>query len=79
MDLKAAFDKLDREILFGLMEEMGLEEKTVGRIRRIYEERKVTIKTTEGYTEEFRTNKGVRQGCGMSPLLFNLYMSKTDS
>jgi len=36
------------------------------------------IRTREGYTEEFKTRKGVRQSCVMSPILFNVYIADFD-
>jgi len=40
----------------------------------IYEQTEEVIRTSQDYTEEFRIKEGVRQGCVMSLLLFNLYM-----
>jgi len=46
----------------------------IRRTNKIYEETKITIRTEQGFTRSFRTTKGVRQGCVMSPLLFNIYI-----
>lgn len=35
----------------------------IARIKEIYEETEVTRRTKDGFTEKFRTMKGVRQGC----------------
>ena len=45
-------------------------------IKCIYRNRKVRIKFNDGISEPIYTNKGVRQGCGLSPLLFNIYINK---
>jgi len=37
---------------------------------------KVRIKFNDGISEPVYTNKGVRQGCGLSPVLFNIYINK---
>ena len=34
------------------------------------------VRTEHGITEEFQVKKGVRQGCVLSPSLFNLYTEK---
>jgi len=39
----------------------GMEEKLIRRIEKIYGQTKV-VKTSQGYTEKFRTKKSVRQG-----------------
>lgn len=36
------------------------------------------MKIPEWFTKKFRTRKGVRQGCVMSPLLFDLYIANID-
>jgi len=37
---------------------------------------KVRIKSNDGISEPVYKNKGVRQGCGLSPVLFNIYINK---
>jgi hypothetical protein len=37
---------------------------------------KVRIKFNDGISEPIHTNKGVRQGCRVSPVLFNIYINK---
>jgi len=48
------------------------------RTERIYERTEVTVKTNDELSGSFRTGKGVRQRCTLSPLLFNLYMAGID-
>jgi len=74
-DLCAAFDNVDREILWRELKERNIEEGLIRKIEKIYECTEVLVKTEEGCTESFRTRKGVRQGCVLSPILFNMYMA----
>lgn len=53
----------------------GIEEQLISRIRSLYKETRVATRTKEGTTSSFITKKGVRQGCVLSPTLFNLYRS----
>ena len=39
----------------------------------MYWEQTAVVRTEHGKTEEFQIKKGVRQGCVLSPILFNLY------
>lgn len=73
-DLRAAFDRVDRKILKERIKEIGINRRLRERIWETYKETKNVIKVGEGYTEEFWTRKEVRQGCPMSPTLFNIYM-----
>ena len=75
VDLKAAFDTVDREILWEILEEMGISVYIIERLKGIYKETKVRVRAEEGLSEEFWTTKGLRQGCILSPILFCLYIA----
>lgn len=79
IDVKAAFDNVDRHKLWKVLEEKGISIGLINRIRRLYEGTKTMIRTEEGLTDSFCTSKGVRQGCVLSPALFNLYMADLDN
>ena len=42
-------------------------------LRNLYAGQEVTVRTGQGTTDWFQIRKGVRQGCILSPSLFNLY------
>ena len=48
----------------------------INTIKSIYRNTKVRIKFKEDLSELISINKGVRQGCGLSPVLFNIYINK---
>lgn len=75
IDLKAAFDWVDREELMRMMREMGVRENLRRRIGEIYERTGNVIRAEGGESEEFWTTRGVRQGCPLSPSLFNILLS----
>jgi len=45
-------------------------------IKCIYRNTKIRIKFNDGISEPVHINKGVREGCGLSPVLFNIYINK---
>ena len=53
---------------------MMLRGKPLNGIKTMYVDSSAYIKVKEGESEQFRINNGVRQGCIMSPWLFNVYM-----
>lgn len=78
VDLRAAFDNVDRNRLWRILQDKGIEEQLIRKIRSLYDETKVVVRTREGTTSSFRTSKGVRQGCALSPALFNVYIADVD-
>lgn len=57
------------------MKEKGLERRILERIKGLYEEITISVRIKGEETTEFRTTLEVRQGCVLSPLLFNLYVA----
>ena len=52
---------------------MGLPDHLTCLLRNLYAGQEATVKTGHGTTDCFQIGKGVRQGCILSPCLFNLY------
>lgn len=75
IDYKAAFDKVDRDILFEKLHRLGITGRMLNMIKAIYRDTVNTVKTSNGNTECFRTYKGVRQGCPLSPTMYSIYIN----
>ena len=52
---------------------MGIPDHLTCLLRNLYAGQKVTVRTGHGRADWFQIGKGVRQGCILSPCLFNLY------
>ena len=52
---------------------MGIPERLTCLLRNLYAGQEATVRTGHGTTDWFQIGKGVRQGCIVSPCLFNLY------
>ena len=59
--------------LWKIFKEMGKPDHLTCLLRNLYAGEEATVKTGHGTTDWFQTQKGVRQGCILSPCLFNLY------
>lgn len=78
MDLKAAFDKVDRKELWKAMEEKKIRTGLVKRIREIYASTKNAVRVRGKVSGCFWTEKGVRQGCPLSPSLFSILIADAE-
>ena len=56
------------------MERSGIPEHLSSAIRSLYDDSRIVIKTPNTISEEVKINKGLRQGCSLSPTLFNIYI-----
>jgi len=52
---------------------MGIPDHLICLLRNLYAGQEATVRTEHGTTNWFQIGKGVRQGCILSPFLFNLY------
>ena len=52
---------------------MGIPDHLICLLRNLYAGQEATVRTGHGTTDWFQIGKGVRQGCILSPCLFNLY------
>jgi len=55
------------------LKEMGIPEHLTCLLRNLYAGQEATVRTEHGTIDWFQIEKGVRQGCILSPCLFNLY------
>ena len=75
VDFKKAFDSVWHEGLFYKMNKIGIGGKTLELIKDIYRKTKCAVKSKNSITSFFDYTKGVRQGCPLSPILFNIYVN----
>ena len=73
IDYAKAFDCVDHNKLWKILKEMGIPDHLTCRLRNVYAGQEATVRTGYGRTDWFQIGKGVRQGCILSPCLFNLY------
>ena len=73
IDYAKAFDCVDHNKLWKILKEMGIPDHLTCLLRNLYAGQEATVRTGNGTTDWFQIGKGVRQGCILSPCLFNLY------
>ena len=73
IDYAKAFDCVDHRKLWKILKEMGIQDHLTCLLRNLYAGQEPTVRTGDGTTDWFQIRKRVRQGCILSPFLFNFY------
>jgi exonuclease III len=76
VDFRKAFDTICRDRLWDVLARKGLGGNAVNLIKNLYNGHARSVKTPCGKTDWMPCEKGVRQGCILSPLLFALYIQE---
>ena len=71
-DYAKAFDCVDHNKLWKILKEMGIPDHLTCLLRNLYAGREAAVRPGHGTTDWFQIGKGVRQGCILSPCLFNI-------
>jgi hypothetical protein len=74
LDLEKAFDKVPHDRLWDCLRRKNIPETLICAIQSFYKTCRNYVRTSNEKSEEFKTNKGVRQGDILSPYLFILLM-----
>ena len=73
IDYKKAFDCVDHARLWVILRDMGEPVHLIVLLRRLCTNQEATVRTEFGETDNIDIEKGVRPGCILSPLPFNIY------
>ena len=73
IDYAKAFNCVDHNKLWKILKEMGIPDHLTCLLRNLYAGQEATVRIRHGTTDWLQIGKGVRQGCILSPCLFNLY------
>ena len=72
VDYAHAFDCVDHNKPWKILHDMGILDHLTCHLRNLYAGQESIVRTGHETTDWFRIGKGVRQGCVLSPCLFNL-------
>ena len=73
IDYASAFDCVDHNRLWKILQEMGIPDHVTSLLRNSYADEEATVRIRHGTMNWFQIGKGVYQGCILSPCLFSLY------
>src|SRR6201990_1664215 len=74
MDLEKAYDRVCRRKLVEVLKEGGVRGRLLNAVKSFYENCRARVRVKRELTEWFKMGVGLRQGCAMSPWLFNVLM-----
>lgn len=74
MDLEKAYDRIDREAMWRVLGMYGINGQLMKAVQSLYEKSEACVRVCREEGDWFEVGVGLRQGCVMSPWLFNLFM-----
>ena len=72
VDYSKAFDGAEHDLLWRNLQELGIPRHLIKPMNNLYTNQEANMRTEFGNTSWFKIRKDVRQGCILSPCLFNL-------
>ena len=73
INYQKAFDRIYHQIIMEFLNYTQMDKKDLRTIQNLYWEQKAVVPLQNGNSEVFNIERGVRQGCLLSPKLFNLF------
>ena len=74
IDFKKAYDTVNRDLLIQRLKSLGINGIFLRNIAAMYTKTEYSIKFKNGHSPHIRSNLGLKQGCPLSPMLFNIYI-----
>ena len=75
IDFKKAYDTVNRTTLLERLNSTGISNKLLINLKAMYSNINYMIKTSNNILKPLPSNLGLKQGCPLSPLLFNIYIN----
>nr|VZI36555.1 unnamed protein product [Spirometra erinaceieuropaei] len=75
VDLTKAFDTVNREGLWKIMQKFGCPERFIQMVRQLHDGMMARVTDKGAVSEAFAVTNGVKQGCVLAPTLFSLMFS----
>ena len=75
IDFSKAYDRINRNMLFSKLSDLGLKGNFYESMKAIYSNVRCSVKVNGVLSDSFNVSSGLKQGCLLSPMLFNLYLN----
>ena len=76
IDLQKAYDTVDRTLLWQVLTRIGVPPQVIAVIRQFHDGMRACVRPNDGVCSDwFEVEQGLRQGCELFPLLFNIFFA----
>ena len=76
IDITKAYDSVDRTLLWTVLPRFGVPQKMISVIRQFHDVMRACVRLDDGACSGwFAMEQGLRQGCVLAPLLFNIFFA----
>ena len=75
IDFSKAYDRINRHLLWSKLQLQGLNGHMLNILKAIYNDVCCCVRSNGTNTDRFQVTYGLKQGCLLSPLLFNMYVN----
>ena len=73
LDITKAYPRVNKPLLWKILQRLGMPEKVLTVLRCLHEETIYRVKGREDLSTTWLPQRGLREGCATSPILFNVY------
>jgi len=75
IDFQKAYDTVPHDALWDKLDAIGVRGRALSFIKQLYANSCMRVRVGSEYTAQFPLQRGVRQGCPLSPILFNIFIN----
>lgn len=73
IDFEKAFDSVDHDILWVSLLHLGINHKIIALLKSLYDNAECYVRLGNTRSDSFKRQRGVRQGCIIGSILFNIF------
>ena len=73
LDLRKAYPRVNKHVMWTILRKYGMGPRCLRVVQDLHETTEYCVKTREGESEPWKPERGLREGCPSSPILFNIH------
>ncbi|XP_075264195.1 uncharacterized protein LOC142356111 [Convolutriloba macropyga] len=77
LDITKAYPRVNKPLLWTILKRLGMSEAILTILKNLHEETAYRVKGREELSQEWTPQRGLREGCATSPILFNIYHAES--